>query len=145
MIQLYKPGTHQHLESCVWLCHIKKDPTQLEKGQEKETRMIKSRRWLMGCEQLSWLGHFSLEKRWLGAGEGDRDVSHGLITVEIDCSVLFMSRKEEQSGWKHIRANQQLVHTTCDWAVQSLYHGMLWVLKAWVQERFMAGTPIETL
>lgn len=79
MTQLYKSGSHQHLEFCVWLCHIKNDPTQLEKGQEKETRMIKSRRWLMGCEQLSWLGHFSLRRDdW--NGEGHRDVSHGLIT-----------------------------------------------------------------
>lgn len=65
LTQLYKSGTHQHLEFCVWLCHIKNDPTQLEQGQEKETRMIKSRRWLMGCEQLSWLA-LQPKERWLG-------------------------------------------------------------------------------
>jgi len=37
----------------VWFCHIKKDIAELERGQEKATRMIKSMKWLMGCEQIS--------------------------------------------------------------------------------------------
>lgn len=46
---------------CVVLPH-QKGITELEKGQEKATRMIKSMSWIMACEQLGWLGHCSLDR-----------------------------------------------------------------------------------
>lgn len=55
MIQLCK--SVMRLEYCMCFCHIKKKKKsiELEKDQEKATRMLKSMRWLADCEQLSKL------------------------------------------------------------------------------------------
>lgn len=54
MIQLCK--SVMRLEYCMCFCHIKKKKSiELEKDQEKATRMLKSMRWLTDCEQLSKL------------------------------------------------------------------------------------------
>ena len=63
ILPLYKSMVQPHLEFCVqfWLPHLKKDITELEKVQKRETKMIKELEHLHYKGTLQQLELFSLE------------------------------------------------------------------------------------